>query len=199
MPSPKADAIVFKWRAPPTDAGRLAEAIQAAARAQALPVAAVAVNVSLDGAEAYSYLWLREPTDVAPAPLAQAVAAASGGTAVAADRLACVQDIRGASHGAPVAFHYVLETDVVPEGEHELNDWYDREHLPGLAAVPGTVRAQRFRNLDGAPRYHSIYELARQDAFESPPWLEVRHTAWSDRVRPTFRNTKRTMFRRVTG
>jgi hypothetical protein len=25
----------------------------------------------------------------------------------------------------------------------------------------------------------------------------VRHTAWSDRVRPHFRNTKRTMFERL--
>ena len=195
MPNTMADAIVFKCGAPVPAADRLAGAIAAAA--WALPVSGVAVNQSLDGAEAYAYLWLHEATEVAPASLARAVAAATGGATVEAQRLACLQDLPGASHGAPVAFHYVLETDVVPEAEGDLNDWYNQEHLPGLAAVPGTVRALRFRNLDGAPRYHSCYELARQDAFESPPWLAVRHTAWSDRVRPTFRNTKRTMFRRM--
>lgn len=194
---PVADAIVFKCGAPAPAADRLAEAIAAAARG--LPVAGIAVNLSLDGAEAYAYLWLSEATDVAPAPLALAVAAATGGAAVEAQRLACLQDVPGASHGAPVAFHYVLETDVAPEGERELNELYEREHLPGLAAVPGTVRALRFRNLDGAPRYHACYELAAREAFESPPWLAVRHTAWSDRVRPTFRNTKRAMFRRIAG
>jgi hypothetical protein len=32
---------------------------------------------------------------------------------------------------------------------------------------------------------------------ERPEWLAVRHTEWSDRVRPHFRNTVRVMFRTV--
>ena len=35
--------------------------------------------------------------------------------------------------------------------EAEFNAWYDKEHLPGLAAVPGVVRAVRLRRLDGRP------------------------------------------------
>ena len=42
-------------------------------------------------------------------------------------------------------FRYVVETDVAPEAEADLNDWYDHEHLAGLAAVPGTVQAWRYR------------------------------------------------------
>ena len=34
--------------------------------------------------------------------------------------------------------HYVVEADVLPESEAQLNAWYTIEHLPGLAAVPGT-------------------------------------------------------------
>jgi len=32
---------------------------------------------------------------------------------------------------------------------------------------------------------------------ERPEWLAVRHTEWSSRVRPHFRNTVRIMFRTV--
>jgi len=196
---PKTDAIVYKCRASVPAPEGLAEAIALAARSQGLPAAELTVNLGLDGAELYAYLALREPVEVESAPLAAALARATGASALEAARLARLQDIRGASHGAPPKFHYVVETDVVPEAERDLNDWYDVEHLPGLAAVPGTIRAQRFLNLEGAPRYHSCYELIAQETLGSPPWLAVRHTAWSDRVRPGFRNTKRTMFRRVSG
>jgi len=195
----KTDAIVCKYRAPVPAPERLVDAIAVAARSQGLPLADVTVNLGLDGAELYAYLALREAAEVASAPLAAELARATGASAVEVVQLARLQDLRGASHGAPPVFHYVVETDVVPEAERDLNDWYNVEHMPGLAAVPGTIRTQRFLNLDGAPRYHSCYELVSQETLGSAPWLAVRHTAWSDRVRPNFRNTKRTMFRRVAG
>jgi len=34
-------------------------------------------------------------------------------------------------------------------------------------------------------------------AFNSAPWLAVRGTPWSSRVRPHFIHTRRTMYRRV--
>jgi hypothetical protein len=113
------------------------------------------------------------------------------------ERLALIMSIAGASAGADAPYHYVVETDVLPEADADLNAWYDREHLPGLAAVPGTVHAWRYRNLDHGPRYHACYDLATRDTLGSAPWLAVRATAWSDRVRPAFRNTRRTMFRRL--
>lgn len=109
-----------------------------------------------------------------------------------------IVDLPGASRGLPAPFHYVVETDVVPEHEADFNRWYDREHLPGLAAVPGTVRATRFRNPDASPRYHACYDVVSSSTVGSPAWTVVRATAWSQRVRPAFRNTRRTMFRRMT-
>jgi hypothetical protein len=193
----RADAVVFMLRAPMPAPERILAAIRDVARAHKVPAAAASANLSLDGAELYAYLWLRAPADVVAAPLAREVALACGAADVEASRLARLQDIAGASHGARGAFHYVVETDVTPEADRDLNDWYDEEHLPGLAAVPGTIRAQRLVSLDRAPRYHSCYELVSQETLGSPPWLAVRGTAWSDRVRPNFRNTKRTMFTRV--
>lgn len=191
------DAVVFKFGASPTTPAAILDALMFSAARQKLPATAADFNLSVDGAESYVYLWLRSPAAVEIEPLRDAVARAAGIAEVAASRLAGVQDLRGASHRAPVAFHYVVETDVVPAAERDLNDWYNHEHLPGLAAVPGTVRARRLINLDGAPRHHSCYELVSAETFGSPPWLAVRHTAWSDRVRPHFRNSKRTMFRRL--
>ena len=104
--------------------------------------------------------------------------------------------LAGASAQAAAPFHYVVEADVPPESLAELNAWYDTEHLPGLAAVPGTVRAARSLAADG-PRHFASYELASLETFESLPWLAVRATDWSSRVRPTFRNIRRTMFRRL--
>lgn len=96
-------------------------------------------------------------------------------------------------------WHYVVETDVAPESEQDFNDWYTEEHMPGLAAVPGTARADRYLSKDGTPRYYACYDLRTRETFGSPPWLAVRATDWSSRVRPSFRNTKRTMFTRVLG
>jgi len=80
--------------------------------------------------------------------------------AVAIARLDLLLDLPGASAGTPAPFHYVVETDVLPEHEADFNRWYNREHLPGLAAVPGTIRARRYRNPEASPRYHACYDIA---------------------------------------
>lgn len=106
-------------------------------------------------------------------------------------------DLPGASAGQDAPWHYIVETDVLPEAEQDLNAWYDQEHLPGLASVPGTVRAMRYECRDESPRYLACYDLATRETFGSPPWLAVRATDWSSRVRPSFRNTRRTMFQKI--
>lgn len=111
--------------------------------------------------------------------------------------LACQADLAGAAAGCDAPWHYVVETDVLPSMEVEFNAWYQEEHLQGLAAVPGTVRAARYLNRDGSPRYRACYDLVSAETLGSPPWLAVRATEWSTRVRAAFRNTRRTMFRRL--
>lgn len=112
-------------------------------------------------------------------------------------RLQLVQDLPGHSARAVPMRHYVVETDPEAGWEDELADWYAREHMPGLAAVPGCVRARRFINHDAGPRSHACYELVTEDTLGSPPWLAVRGTEWSSRVRPHFTNTRRTMMQVV--
>lgn len=108
--------------------------------------------------------------------------------------LVCVQELPGASADQAASHHYVVETDVLAEFEDDFNAWYAQEHLPGLAHVPGAVRASRYIDREGSPRYYACYDLTSADVLGSPAWLAVRGTAWSARVRPAFRNTRRTMF-----
>ena len=148
------------------------------ARARRLP-GRVQACVALDRPLAYIYAW---------------------GAAVVRDggrRLATLGHWRGASEGERAPYHYVVATDVEAGWEEELNRWYEAEHMPGLAAVPGNVRCARLRSEDGSPRYHACYDLVSPRVLEHPEWLAVRHSEWSSRVRPHFRNTVRIMFRTV--
>jgi 4-carboxymuconolactone decarboxylase len=109
-------------------------------------------------------------------------------------RLEKVFDIAGAAHGQPATCHYVVEMDPETGWMPELTQWYDTEHMPGLAQVPGTVRARRYLNHDHGPLSLACYDLVAQTVLNSPPWLVVRGTPWSDRMRPRFTHTKRCMF-----
>jgi hypothetical protein len=115
-------------------------------------------------------------------------------TDIAASRLSRVFDLPGASIGQSPKFHYVVETDPEAGWAEEIARWYDTEHMPGLARVPGCVRASRFLNHDHGPVSFACYDLVSAETLGSEPWLAVRNTEWSDRARPHFTNTLRTMF-----
>ncbi len=143
-----------------------------------------------------AYIYARAPADAAATP-AQADAFARhcpGARDVTASLLEPVFDTPGASAGERARFHYVVEMDPEAGWMPEISRWYDVEHMPGLAAVPGCIRATRFLNRGHGPLSLACYDLVTADALDSPPWLAVRGTAWSDVTRPHFTNTKRTMF-----
>ncbi|HEY0300211.1 MAG TPA: hypothetical protein VGC36_02695 [Rhizomicrobium sp.] len=120
---------------------------------------------------------------------------ADGGVEVS--RLSAQNMLAGASYGAASSHHLVVRTNV-PEGAgHELERWYDEEHLIGLAAVPGCTLAQRLISLDALPRYYACYDIVSPQVIETPTWLKVRETEWSSHVRPTFRDTRRVVSRRI--
>lgn len=157
------------------------EVLAAEARARFAGRGRLALRVSLDGSLAYAYCWTSGEPGLAPG----------------LERLSLLADLAGRSAGRPARFHYVVEIDAAPGWEDELERWYAEEHLPALAAVPGCARAGRLRNLDGTPRSHAFYELESPEVLQTPAWLAVRGSAWSGRIRPQFRNARRTMFRKV--
>ena len=89
--------------------------------------------------------------------------------------------------------------NVAPEAEDDFNAWYDEEHLPALAAVPGTLAARRYRSTEnngGTHRYVAIYHLASPDVAGSTAWKSAVNTPWSAGVRPHFRDRIRVLTRR---
>ncbi|HTP95224.1 MAG TPA: hypothetical protein VMK05_05205 [Burkholderiales bacterium] len=92
---------------------------------------------------------------------------------------------------------YLVHTDIPDDLAGEYNDWYDREHLPRLITVPGVLRARRYVAASGGPKYLTAYELADENAFESPEGLKARKTPWTEKMRAAFQNTRRRMCRLV--
>ena len=177
-----------------TEVAALTDAAKASA-SNVLPAAIQRTHVchGTDGSETYVYLAARMAELRIVIEALQRTVKVSHPNADVSE-LSVTQVIEGASVSDTAHWHYVVETDVQASAEDDFNAWYTEEHLPGLAAVPGTVKAIRLQNMTGSPRYHALYLLATRETFGSEPWLQVRATEWSSRVRPNFTNTKRTMF-----
>ena len=85
--------------------------------------------------------------------------------------------------------------NVAPEVEAEFNEWYDKEHIPALAAVPGVLCARRFRGTSGNRRYVALYHLASPEVHASAEWRAARQSGWTSRLQPHFRDHLRLVCR----
>ena len=86
--------------------------------------------------------------------------------------------------------------NITPEFEAEFNEWYDKEHIPALAAVPGVLSARRFRGTSGNRKYVALYHLASPQVQDSAEWKKARESDWTDRLKPHFRDHLRLVLRR---
>ena len=89
--------------------------------------------------------------------------------------------------------------NIAPELEAEFNEWYDKEHIPALSAVPGVLCARRFRGTSGTSgnrKYVALYHLATPEVQESAEWKEARVSDWTSRLQPHFRDHLRLVCRR---
>jgi hypothetical protein len=86
--------------------------------------------------------------------------------------------------------------NIAPEREAEFNEWYDKEHIPALAAVPGVFCARRFRGSSGNRKYVALYSLTTPDVVESAEWKQARQSDWTTRLTPHFRDHLRLVLRR---
>jgi hypothetical protein len=176
----------------------LAVAAQNGCSQSPVPMALHRAAWSADTQTAYVYARLSARTALDSSAVAALTTAFSktlaGATDVRVSRLEAVLDLQGASHSEKPVFHYVVETDAEDGWMPEIAKWYDTEHMSGLSAVPGCIRATRMLNHDHGPRSLACYDLVSTQTLGSEPWLAVRNTAWSDIARPHFINTKRTMF-----
>ena len=86
--------------------------------------------------------------------------------------------------------------NIAPELEAEFNEWYDKEHIPALAAVPGVLCARRFRGTSGNRKYVALYHLDTPEVQESAEWKKARQSEWTSRLQPHFRDHLRLVCRR---
>ncbi|HLI51892.1 MAG TPA: hypothetical protein VKU87_08850 [Thermomicrobiaceae bacterium] len=76
--------------------------------------------------------------------------------------------------------------------DEEFQEWYNVEHLPRLVAVPGVLRARRYRlhgqigDGRGATQYLALYDLDDVEVPNSDPWREAVETPWRNRMRRLF-------------
>ena len=78
--------------------------------------------------------------------------------------------------------------NIAPELEAEFNEWYDKEHIPALAAVPGVLCSRRFRGRAGTRKYVALYHLTSPSVVESAEWKQARQSEWTTRLTPNFRD-----------
>jgi len=98
--------------------------------------------------------------------------------------------------GAGALLMYAM--NVTPQAEADFNAWYDEEHVPMLAAVPGCLSARRFRTTEGTHRYFALYHLATPDVTRAQAWRDSRRTPWTQRVGPSTSDHLRILLRRYT-
>jgi len=82
----------------------------------------------------------------------------------------------------------LISMNVAPEHEAEFNEWYNVEHLPALAGVPGVLQARRYRGSGAKQKYMALYHFARPDVLGGPAWKEAAETPWTNKMRPHFRD-----------
>jgi hypothetical protein len=112
-------------------------------------------------------------------------------------RFEAVQTVPGrvaAPAGAQGLLMYAM--NVAPEAEAEYNAWYNEEHLPALAAIPGCLCARRFRMDGGTHRYVTFYHLNAPELQASDAWKKAAGTPWTEKMRPHFRDPLRIVLRR---
>ena len=88
--------------------------------------------------------------------------------------------------------------DIDPEHEADFNRWYNEEHVPERLAIPGFVRARRFRALSGEPRYLALYELKSPNVLHSDDYLHFLQgggeTEWTRQVLARVKNFVRNVY-----
>jgi len=79
--------------------------------------------------------------------------------------------------------------DVPPAVDDEFNTWYNTIYVPNYEKVPGVIRGRRYRAVEGAPTYLTLYEFERPDVSESAEWLAQRDISpITHKIRPHMKH-----------
>jgi hypothetical protein len=84
--------------------------------------------------------------------------------------------------------------NVLPDYDQEFNDWYNQEHLPWLATVPGSISNRRFRARRASRLYLARYDLVNPHVPTTEEWRKVVATPWTRKMQGVWRDPWRTLF-----
>lgn len=75
------------------------------------------------------------------------------------------------------------------DADQELNQWYDKEHIPGLATVPGWLAGTRLQlmhasdsNVEWVAPYVAIHEWGDPNELGGDMWKKAVMTPWTERI-----------------
>ncbi len=92
--------------------------------------------------------------------------------------------------------------DVPSALEDDFNRWYEQEHIPERLAIPGFLRACRYKAIVGGPKYLAVYEVTSPDVFNSPEYLHflkgAGETPWTKRVLSACTNKSRNIYTKIS-
>ena len=74
--------------------------------------------------------------------------------------------------------------------DDEFNAWYDNEHIPERAGIPGFISATRYVCRSGFPRYLAVYDLETADVLNSDAYRAIAGdnlSIWTRRAQRTMR------------
>ena len=62
--------------------------------------------------------------------------------------------------------------DVAPEGRDQFYEWHNHEHMPERVGIPGFLRGRRYRAIDAAAEYFTLYEAEDAAVLTGAHYLE---------------------------
>jgi hypothetical protein len=86
---------------------------------------------------------------------------------------------------APAPAVLLVQLQPPPELVSEFHDWYDTEHIPERARIPGFLSTVRLVCASGWPGYAGFYDLEHAGILEEEPYRAItgdNTSAWSRRV-----------------
>ncbi len=92
----------------------------------------------------------------------------------------------------PAPFVYTVELEIAAADLPEIFKWYEEEHLPMLTSCPGCIGGTRYQRLDnGVPNLLAAYRFTSPEVNQTPEWIAARSTPWTERLRGSFRSSRR--------
>ncbi|KAH9896344.1 Alpha/Beta hydrolase protein [Xylariomycetidae sp. FL2044] len=100
-----------------------------------------------------------------------------------------------------IAVEVKVKPDAPADAPHQIQKWYEQEHVDMLAKVPGWLRSRLYRTsalekTDGTPSFLGFHYYARGTTLQNPEFKAATSTPWRDEVYDKYGTMG---FRRVYG